>query len=95
MFPTDKGDSVSEYVSKVIRMISESGYDYQLTAMGTIIETENFKQALDILENSHNILSPVSNRIYSSVKFDIQKNKINRITSKVNSIEQKIGKVRT
>jgi uncharacterized protein YqgV (UPF0045/DUF77 family) len=27
MFPTDKGSSVSEYVSKIIKMVSESGYE--------------------------------------------------------------------
>ena len=33
MFPTDKGDSVSKYVSKVIDMIKNSGLDYKLTAI--------------------------------------------------------------
>ena len=40
MFPTDKGESVSQYVSQVIKMIRESGFPYQLTAMGTIFETQ-------------------------------------------------------
>jgi len=39
MFPTDKGESVSTHVSKVIKMIHDSGVTYQLTPMGTIIET--------------------------------------------------------
>ena len=95
MFPTDKGESVSEYVSKVIKMISESGYEYQLTAMGTIIETETFDQALEILSKSHSILEPVSNRISSNVKFDIQKKKKNRISGKIKSIVDKIGNVNT
>ncbi|OFX21054.1 MAG: hypothetical protein A2033_10535 [Bacteroidetes bacterium GWA2_31_9] len=95
MFPTDKGDSVSEYVSKVIKMISESGCDYKLTAMGTIIETETFDEALDLLRKSHSILEPISNRIYSNVKFDIQKKKKDRITSKIKSVVDKIGNVNT
>ncbi len=37
IFPTDKGESVSKYVSKVINMIDKSGIRYQLTPMGTII----------------------------------------------------------
>ena len=40
MFPTDKGASVSEYVSKVIENIKDSGVSYKLNSMGTTIETE-------------------------------------------------------
>jgi uncharacterized protein (TIGR00106 family) len=93
MFPTDKGGSVSEYVSKVIDMIKNQGVPYKLTAMGTIIETETMSEALDIVQKSHDILERDSERIYSSLKFDIRKNKSNRLEGKVQSIENKIGKV--
>ncbi len=93
MFPTDKGSSVSEYVSKVIKMIKESGVSYQLTPMGTIIETENMAESLAFLEKAHDVLSPHAERIYSTATFDIRKNKSERIVNKIASIEQKIGKV--
>ncbi|HRW61953.1 MAG TPA: MTH1187 family thiamine-binding protein [Bacteroidales bacterium] len=93
MFPTDKGDSVSQYVSEVIKMIRESGSPYKLTAMGTIIETETIEQALEIVNQSYKVLEPLSNRVYSSIKLDIQKNKSNRLISKIESIESKIGEV--
>jgi uncharacterized protein (TIGR00106 family) len=91
MFPTDKGSSVSEYVSKIVKMISESGYDYKLTAMGTIVETETLEQALDIVSKSYELLKNDSQRVYSTVSFDIQTNKpIGRIRTKVESVEDKI-----
>lgn len=93
MFPTDKGDSVSKYVSKVIDMIKNSGLNYKLTAMGTIVETETLPEALTIIQRSYDILGTESNRVYSSIKLDIQKNKESRIKSKVKSIEDKIGEV--
>ena len=94
MFPTDKGSSVSEYVSKIIKMVSESGYEYKLTAMGTIIETENLEQALELVNKSYKILEPFSQRVYSTVTFDIQNNKpIGRLNGKIKSIENKIGGV--
>lgn len=95
MFPTDKGDSVSEYVSKVIDMIDKSGVTYQLTAMGTIIETETVPEALDIVQRAYDVLDPFSNRVYSSVKLDIQKKKSERLTGKIKSIKNKIGEVNT
>ena len=93
MFPTDKGTSVSEYVCKVIDMIRTNAVSYKLTAMGTIIETETMKEALDIVQKASDILSEYSDRIYSTVKFDIQKNKKNRLQGKIQSIENRIGNV--
>ena len=93
MFPTDKGDSVSEYVSEIIKMIKNSGFDYKLTAMGTIIETETLEEALDIVNRSYQVLEPHSKRVYSSIKLDIRKEKSNRLEAKIKSIESKIGRV--
>ncbi len=93
MFPTDKGSSVSEYVSKIIKLISEKDFSYKLTAMGTIIETDELKDALQIVNESYKILEPYSDRVYASLKLDIQKSKNNRIESKIKSVTDKIGKV--
>jgi len=95
MFPTDKGDSVSEYVSKIILMINDKGYSYKLTAMGTIVETETLAEALQVIQESYNVLEPYSDRVYSSVNFDIRKGKTNRLEQKIISIESKIGKINT
>jgi uncharacterized protein (TIGR00106 family) len=93
MFPTDKGESVSDEVSRVIEMIRNSGYKYKLTAMGTIIETGTITEALELVKNAYFILEKNSNRIYSTVKFDIRKNKENRLEGKIRSVEAKIGEV--
>lgn len=92
MFPTDKGESVSPYVSQVIKMIRESGFPYHLTAMGTIIETQEMTEALSLIQKAYEVLEPNSNRIYSTVKFDIRKNAQNRLEGKIQSIEKVIGK---
>jgi len=93
MFPTDKGDSVSQYVSKIVKMIDESGCRYKLTAMGTIIETETLSEALTIVNRSYEILEPFSKRVYSTMNIDIQKDKSGRMEKKINSIVSKIGDV--
>lgn len=93
MFPTNKGESISPYVSKVIQMIRESGVTYQLTAMGTIIETETLPEALAIVQQSYDILEPDCERVYSSLKFDIRKGKSKCLTQKIKSVEKIIGEV--
>jgi len=93
MFPTDKGTSVSAEVSKIIMLIKNSGVSYKLGSMGTTVETETMAEALQILELSYQAIEPVSERIYASIKLDIQKGKSDRLVKKIESIEKKIGNV--
>ena len=96
MFPTDKGESVSAYVSQVISMIRESEVNYQLTPMGTIIETATLAEAMTLVEQAYSILDTAGcNRVYSSLKLDIRKGQENRLTGKLDSIRDKIGEVST
>lgn len=90
MFPTDKGVSVSEYVSKLIKHIKESGITYQLTPMGTIIEGE-WDDVFKLVDDCFKILQPHSDRIYSTIKIDYRKGQKDRMKSKINSIIDKIG----
>ncbi len=93
VFPTDKGTSVSKYVSKVIKMIKESGVDYKLTSMATIIETETLSQALEILQKAYAILEPDCERVYCAATFDIKKGNKGRMSQKIKSIVNEIGEV--
>ena len=93
MFPTDKGESVSKYVSRIIQMIDECGVIYKLTPMGTIIETETMEKALEIVQLAYNELESDCNRVYASLKFDIRKGEANRMSRKIRSIEDKIGPI--
>lgn len=93
MFPTDKGESVSEYVSRIIKMIDESGAIYKLTPMGTVVECSSMDEALSIIKKAYECLEKDCNRVYSTIKFDIRKNKENRLEGKIKSVEKKLGKV--
>ena len=89
MFPTDRGESVSAEVSQIIKVIRGKTNHYQLTPMGTVIETNSFDEALEILSLCNKTLENLgAKRIYSSVKFDIRPGKENRMLSKIKSIEK-------
>lgn len=90
MFPTDKGDSVSPYVSKIVKHIRRSGYSNQLTAMGTLIETETLPEALALINDAYKILEEDCERVYVTVSIDIRKGKSGRMASKILSIEDKL-----
>jgi uncharacterized protein (TIGR00106 family) len=95
MFPTSdecrEGSSVSKQVAKIIDAIDKSGVPYQLTPMGTIIEASSMKEALGIVELAYEQLEEC-NRVYSSLKFDIRKNCQNRLKTKIESIENVLGR---
>ncbi|SFE15891.1 MTH1187 family thiamine-binding protein [Thermophagus xiamenensis] len=93
IFPTDKGASVSQYVSKVLDFIRDSGVSYRLNPMGTTIETETMQEALEVVNKAYLILEPLADRIYATINIDARKGPIGRMDSKISSIENKIGKV--
>ena len=94
MFPTSddcrEGASVSKQVSKIIDMIDRSGVSYKLTPMGTVIETQTIREALDIVEKAYAQLD--CERVYSALKFDIRKDSKNRLRSKIVSVEKELGR---
>lgn len=93
IFPTDKGDSVSKYVSEVIRYIRESGVSYQLNSMGTSIETETIEEALAVINGAYKVLEPHVSRVYCNITMDIRKGKSDRMKHKVEAVEKNIGLV--
>ncbi len=93
MFPTDKGESVSEYVSRILKMFKDSDVSYTLTPMGTVFEVETMDEALFVIKQAYEQLEADCSRIYSTIKFDIRKNRSNRMEQKIASIKSKIGDI--
>jgi len=92
MFPTDKGESVSAYVSRLLKVIDKGGAAYRLTPMGTVVEVGTIDEALSIIRKCYEQLEPDCGRIYSAIKLDIRKGAIGRLEGKIASVEKKVGK---
>lgn len=92
MFPTDRGESKSEFVARVLDVIDTCGLDYQLTPMGTVVEAENIDDALKLIGDCYKVLEPDCNRVSSFLKFDIRKGKSGRLGSKIAAVEEKLGR---
>ena len=90
MFPTDKGESKSKYVSQVVECIAKSGLEYNLTPMGTIIEGE-WDEVMQVITACFKILEQQCNRVYSTIKIDYRKCEDSRMTSKVNKVQSLIN----
>ncbi len=92
MFPTDKGESLSPYVTRIIALIDRQSLDYQLTPMGTIVETDSIDDALNVIADAYRELEPDCSRVYVAAKFDIRKGASGRLAGKIGSVEEKLGK---
>ena len=94
MFPTSgdcrDGGSVSKHVSRIIDMIDGAGYSYQLTPMGTVVETATVAEALEVVQKAYDVLGEECERVYSSLKLDIRKGKENRLEQKIASVERQL-----
>jgi uncharacterized protein (TIGR00106 family) len=86
MYPTDKGESVSKYVSQIIDHIDQSGMTYKLTPMGTILEG-SWDEVFAVISDCFKILEPQSNRITTIIKVDYRKGDESRMTSKIERVK--------
>jgi uncharacterized protein (TIGR00106 family) len=89
IFPLDKGESLSSYVARAIKIINQSGLPYELTAMGTSIEGE-WSEVMDVVEKCFQALEKDCNRVYLALKADYRKGPAGRLKGKVESVKQKL-----
>lgn len=86
MFPTDKGESVSKYVSQVIDYIDKSGISYTLTPMGTILEG-TWEEVVKVIDGCFKVLEPQASRIYSTIKIDYRQGREKGMKTKTEKIK--------
>jgi uncharacterized protein (TIGR00106 family) len=87
IFPTDKGESVSKYVAKTIDIVDKSGLPYRTSAMSTVVEG-SWDGVFKVIKKCHDSMMKESNRVYMVITIDDRKKAKNRLTGKVNRIEQ-------
>ena len=90
MSPLQKGESVGPYVARSLKIIHDSGLDYRLHAMGTIIEGE-LEQVLEVMKKCFEAMAIDCDRITCTAKLDFRRGAIGRLETKVQSVEQHLG----
>ena len=91
MSPLEKGASVGDYVARSLKIIDESGLDYRLHAMGTIVEGE-IDEVLALLKRCLEAMSADCERITCTAKLDYRRGHTGRLATKVASVEEKLGR---
>ncbi len=89
--PIGKGNSLSTQVADVLKIVDESGINYKLHSMGTILEGD-WDKILRLIRKCHKRMLENSDRVLTTITIDDRKGRSNRIVGKVQSVERKLGK---
>ena len=89
--PMDKGESVSLYVARSLDIIDKSGLEYQLHAMGTIVEGE-MDEVMAVLQKCLEAMASDCDRITCTAKLDYRKGHEGRLVAKPTSVETHLGR---
>jgi len=89
IFPMDKGESVSPYVARVVRLIRESTLPHKVGPMSTAIEGET-EEVMDLVRRCFEELEQDCHRVYMILTADYRKGGAGRIEEKVKSVLEKV-----
>lgn len=89
--PLGMGESVSPYVARCLEIVEQSGLDYQLHAMGTLVEGE-LDKVLEVMQRCIEATAADCPRVTCSAKLDYRRGHSGRLQSKVESVEDQLGR---
>lgn len=91
MFPVDKGEGLSKYVSRSLEIIEQSGVKYRFGPMGTVLEG-GWDEVMAIVRQCYEKMREDCNRIVCHISIDYRKDRTDGLTEKIASVEEKLGK---
>ena len=91
IMPIGKGNSLSKQIAEVLKIVSESGINYKLHAMGTILEGD-WNRIFKLIKRCHKKILKDSDRVLTTITIDDRKGRTGRISGKVKSVERKLSK---
>ncbi|MFQ5636420.1 MAG: MTH1187 family thiamine-binding protein [bacterium] len=88
--PVGTGDEIKEMLAKAMTIVDKSELDYQLTAMGLIIEGD-WDEIMAIIRKCHQEIMNFADRLSTSIMIDDRKDMTNRLKKNVLEIEYAVG----
>jgi uncharacterized protein (TIGR00106 family) len=88
--PLGKGASVSPVIARVMKIVVDSGVMYKANPMGTVIEGE-WDVLMGLIRKCHEEAMQDADRVVTNIKIDDYRGKGDRLDTKLESVEQKLG----
>ena len=85
--------SLSSLLAEVAKLIDQSGLDYRVGPMGTVVEGE-WDRIMVLAKQCHQAVLRSASRVMTTIRIDDRKDKPGggRIVQKVQSLEAKVGR---
>ena len=91
LYPTDKGESVSDYVKRNLEIIDDSGLPYRLGPMGTTLEG-GWDEVMGVVKACYEAMAVDCARIACQIKIDARRGPGGRLDGKVRTLRDKTGR---
>ncbi len=83
--------SISKYIAAALAALDNTGIKYELTGMGTIIESEEPGKLFESVKLAHEaVFAEGANRVATSIKIDDRRDKDGSLKQKVVSVKEKM-----
>ena len=85
------GTSLSKYVAAAVSALDSDGIKYELTGMGTLLESDDLEKIFTAIKTAHEaVFNTGAERVATSIKIDERRDENRTIKDKVSSVTQRL-----
>jgi len=89
--PIGTGEETKELLAKAVALVEKSELDYQLTAMGILLEGQ-WEEVIFVIQKCHEELKKFADRVVTDILIDDRKDLHGRLKGNVLEVEYVLGK---
>ena len=91
ILPVGTGEEIKELVAKTLAIVEKSDLDYQLTAMGTLLEG-GWEEIMFVIQKCHDEIKKSAERVVTEIIIDDRKDMKGRLKGNVLEVEYVLGR---
>ncbi len=91
VLPVGQDEKIGKYVAEVVRIIDQSGLEYRLTPMGTVI-TGDWDEVMPVIKNCHEKIKEMTDRVITKIRIDDERGGNGDFDSTLQTVEKILGK---
>ena len=85
------GTSLSKYIAAAVAALDSTGIKYELTGMGTLLESNDLEKIFIAIKSAHEaVFSVGAERVATNIKIDERRDLDRTIADKVSSVKSKL-----
>lgn len=89
--PLGAGEDIAVAVAHVVEVVADSGLDYQVTALGTLVEGEA-DEVWALVRRCHELARAENDRVLTAIRIDDSDDAHHELTNDVEKVESILGR---